>query len=88
MTYTAARGPRGAYSPGRGDLTGRAYLANADEKERRELALKNTRNSLTDEPSVLVNAGGRDFLIPRVVLDAISARAEEQAARTETEVIR
>lgn len=78
MNNTIARGPRGSYTPGRGDITGRAYLANTDEKQRRDEALKRTRNALLDGQCVLV--GG--YLVPRAAFDAVVALAEEQEARS------
>lgn len=80
MPVTPARGPRGSYVPGRGDITGRQFLANSDEKLKREEALKRTRNALTDQPSVLVDVPGEGaYLIPRSVFNEVVRRAEEQA---------
>ena len=81
MTDTA-RGQRpGDYRPGRGDLVGQRYLANTTEREKRDLALKITRNALQDEPAVLVDVpGGRSFLIPREAYNAVVAKIEQHQA--------
>jgi hypothetical protein len=77
-----AHSSRGSYSPGRGDITGKRFVAQSDEKVKREEALRNTRNALQSEPCVLVEIrGGRNYLVPKEAFNAIVARAEEQAAR-------
>jgi hypothetical protein len=53
MTNTPARGPRGDYQPGRGDLTGRKHVTASEEKARRDEAMKRTRNALLDQPPKL-----------------------------------
>lgn len=84
MSTNIARGPRGAYAPGRGDMTGRKFVSNSDEKAKRDLAMKVTRNALQSEPTVLVDVpGGRSFLIPREAFNEIVAQVEEQVARSE-----
>jgi hypothetical protein len=80
-----AHSSRGSYSPGRGDITGRRFVSQADEKLKREEALRNTRNALQSEPCVLVSVpGGRAFLIPKEAHREIVARTEAaEAARHE-----
>lgn len=77
-----ARGPRGAYNPGRGDLCGAKFIANTDQKADREAATRNTRNALASEAVVLVSVpGGRTFAVPAEVHAEIIAQVEEQLAR-------
>ena len=82
---TIARGPRGSYVPGRGDITGQQYVASADEKILREAAMRNSRNALQDGSRlVLVDVpGGRSFLVPAEAHRQIVADVEERQARGE-----
>jgi hypothetical protein len=85
VNITRAHAARGSYSPGRGDSTGKRFVAQADEKIKREEALRNTRNALQSEPCVLVSVpGGRAFLIPKEAHREIVAQTEAaEAARHE-----
>lgn len=76
-----ARGPRGSYVPGRGDITGRALVANSERQADHEAAKKRTMNALiSGEPSVLVEVpGGSSYLIPREAFNEVFARGEGSA---------
>jgi hypothetical protein len=66
-----ARGLRGDWNPNDrpGDLTGRKYLQQADQKILRDDAIRETRNALIgNEPLEVVSTpGGRSFAIPSEV---------------------
>jgi hypothetical protein len=81
MTHAApiARGLRGSYEPGRGDLTGKRILTQADAKEDRDRALANTRNALMSDPvTAVVIPGGRTYLLPTELLNFIRAEAQAE----------
>jgi hypothetical protein len=82
MTNTPARGPRGDYQPGRGDLTGRKHVTASEEKARRDEAMKRTRNALLDQPAEVIDTDEGAYLVPRAAYRAIVALAETaEAAR-------
>jgi hypothetical protein len=70
MNYAPARGLRGDYQPQHGDLTGRTYLRQQEEKDIREKAIKETVNAMRDgTPLVMVNIPGSvTYVIPRAVI--------------------
>jgi hypothetical protein len=77
MERTYQRGDRVA---SRGDVTGRAYLAQADRKVEHEQAKRNTINALSERTVLVQIPGGRSFLLPKEAFDQVVTEAEEREA--------
>ncbi len=74
MSTQTARGPRGDYNPGHGDITGNRWVTSTDRKAEQEQARRATLNALAgDEPCLVVKCGPRSYLVPRVAVDTIRA---------------
>ena len=76
---THARGPRGDYRVGRGDLTGARAVTARDQAEANAQAVDRAVTELRDPDTQLawVDVPGRSarYPLPRVVLDAIKRSA-------------
>jgi len=71
---------RGMVAAGRGDLTGARIAELSSRKTDHDIALANTRNALTSEPTEQIRVtGGRVFLLPAEAVAFIRAEAIKEA---------